>query len=454
MGQLNPLTSSPRSLFIHYAIHTVIGMITMSSAVMIDGLFVGRWIGADALAALNLVWPIIGFTFGLFYMIVIGGCAAIGNLLGAGLKEKANKLFTQIFIVILIASAIGSLTGLFLQKPIIILLKVPLPLRVDAQRYFAIVMGLIFLFGLNVFFSYSCRLAGHPKLYGAVMATSALLNIILDALFIIVLDWGIVGAALATGLCQGGGVLIGFIVILKDDFPLRLSKPNLPLKDLFKAISNGVSEFFSEISYSLQALILNSILITAYGAVGVTSYVILGYVINLAAMTFFGFAEAAQPLMSQNNGANKTDRVRYFVKLAVLSSITVGILLAIGILLFHTPWAKIFISSEDPLYNQVISLSGEFVQFLWPIFIFMGVGICISSYFTSVESAALSATISLMRLLVFPVLYLVILTNIAPPPWFILAFPLSEMSASILGYALWKKHPPESYGFKKKYSTN
>ncbi len=439
MKPLDPLTSSPKSLFTHYAFHTVIGMVAMSSAIIIDGLFVGRWLGSDAMAAISLVWPIIGFTFGFFYMIIIGGCAAIGNLMGAGKQDDANKLFTQVTLLVAGVALIGTAVGIFLSEPLTSFLRIPPELQHQATRYFSIVMIMIPFFGLSTLASYSSRLAGHPNVYGAVMSMSAGLNIALDALCIIVLGWGIEGAAFATGISQIGGVVIGIYYMRRKDFALQFAKPNLPLKALIKAIGNGVSEFFTEISYSVQALITNSILVGIYGATGVTSYVIIGYFFNFAAMAFFGFAEAAQPLMSQNNGAAQHKRVQHFLRLALISSVAVGAVSALIILLFHTPVAKIFVVSSDPNFATILQLTKEFVWLSWPVFIFMGLSICFSSYFTALEKGLVSATISTLRILVLPLLFLLILTKLFPAPWFLLAFSLSEGIAGLIGYLLWRR---------------
>ncbi len=439
MSNSNPLTDSPKSLFTHYAVHTVLGMVAMSSAIFIDGLFIGRWLGSDVMAAISLVWPIIGFTFGFFYMIVIGGCAAIGNRMGAGNQKEANQLLTQITLLIMVVSLVAVIIGIWFSAPLVQLLTIPSELQRAATTYFSIIMIWIPFFGLNTLTSYSSRIAGFPKVYGAVMATSAGLNIALDALLIVGFSWGVEGAAMATGVSQLGGLIVGIYQMSRNKTALTFQSPNIPLRILVKAIGNGISEFFTEISYSIQALMVNAILIQVYGANGVTSYVIIGYFVNLAAMAFFGFAEAAQPLMSQNNGAKQHHRVQTFLKLAIEACLILGICIAIVILLFHTPVTKIFIRSKDHNFVEIIKLVKDFVWLFFPVFIFMGLGICFSSYFTSLERGGISATISLLRLLIFPVLFLTILKNLLPPPWFILAFPLSEFAAGVVGYLFWKK---------------
>ncbi len=407
MNSLDTLKGSPKALFIHYSLHTVIGMLAMSSAIMIDGFFVGRWIGSEALAAISLVWPIIGMTFGFYFMVIIGGCASIGNLMGAGKQEKANKLFTQITLLVTGISLVAMTVGLFASSPIVSLLKVPEELRELGQVYFSILMGTMIFFGANNLASYSSRLVGHPKVYGAVMTSSAVANIILDALFIILFGWGIRGAAFATGFSQLVGVCIGVLYMRKRDSALTFGKPDLPLKTLLKAIVNGISEFFTEISYSVQALMINFILVDIYGTSGITAYVILGYFVIFAGMAIFGFAEASQPLISQNNGAKQRERVEKFLRLTIIASLGVGTFVALVTLLFYAPSTRIFIRMEDAHFQEVLTLVRQFALLLFPSYILMGLGICLSSYFTALEHGIISGIISTLRLLIFPALGLV-----------------------------------------------
>lgn len=438
----NPLKHNIPSLFYHYALPTILGMTASTSAVIIDGMFIGRYAGPNAMASITMVWPVLGICFGFFYMIVIGGSASMGTMTGAGKRKEASDLYTQLFILLILLSiSMILLTNIFLPF-LLNLLNIPELLWKDARVYLMISTFFFPFFALNLFFAYISRLAGHPRVFGLIMFFSALVNIALDALFIVYMDLAVTGAALGTGLSFLFALLIGLFYTLKGDFLFKFTLPRAPLSILFKSVYNGISELLTETSASIMTFFMNLILISIYGPYGVTSLIIINYITILGIMISYGFAEAAQPLISQNTGAGHFKRVKAFLSLSILSSVLSGILLAVVLTFFIRPFLNFFVSYEELEYSLIINLSIEMAALYWPALIFMGIGISFSSYFTAIENPGMSLIVSSSRIIILPGFFLVLLYHFAEAPAFILTFPLAEGTTAVLAWLLYLKKSP------------
>ncbi|MBU1219917.1 MATE family efflux transporter [Myxococcota bacterium] len=423
MKKLNPLESSENSLFLKYSSLSVIGMIAISSAGIVDAMFLGKFVGESALAAVNFTMPVFGLIVGITLMFSVGSSVSAGSLLGEGRVEKAAGIFSRSGLFLLILSIMFTL----LIIPTADLLS--RFLGGDAQSGPPLRTYLIYLimfapaFVMAIFFMYFVRLDGYPGLATMAMISSSIANIVLDWVFIVRLGWGVKGAAVATGLSYFIADIFYLWHFLFRTTRFKFSLKKGSIKDVRFAAFNGFSEFANEISAGLITFMFNWTLMKRMGTSGVAAYTIVNYLLWLGLMICYGISDSLQPLISTNHGAGKYVRISNFLRLGFLATVIFGSILSLLLLMFPERMVGLFVSG-----NTVTSeISINFIKYFWPAFILSGINIIFSVYFTAILRAGRSAIISVLHGLVFPAILLIILPNIIGDPGIFLAVPISEL---------------------------
>ena len=237
---------------------SIVMMIFTSIYGVVDGLFVSNFVGKTVFAAINLVMPFIMILGGVGFMIGTGGSALVAKTLGQQEPEDANRYFSMMIILTVLSGAVLTAIGLIFMRPISYLLGATDAMIDDCVRYGRTVLAFVIAFMLqNVFQSFLIT-AEKPRLGLLATVAAGVTNMALDALFIAGFKWGVVGAAVATGLSQCVGGVLPLIYFLRPNSSrLRLVKTRLELRPILKACGNGSSELMSNISGSLVSMLYN-----------------------------------------------------------------------------------------------------------------------------------------------------------------------------------------------------
>ena len=385
---------------IKFVIPSVAMMIFTSIYGVVDGLFVSNFAGKTPFAAINLIYPLIMILGGFGFMLGTGGTAIVAKTFGLGEKKKANEYFTFLIIVTAVMGSILALLGVVFAVPVAKLLGAEGEMLEYAVTYCRIVLIALPFFMLQNTFQNFFITAEKPKLGLLVTVMAGLTNIILDALFVAVFKWGLVGAAAATATSQAVGGLVPVVYFAsKNSSTLRFCKTKAYLKVLLQTCVNGSSELMSNISASIVTILYNYQLLRFAGENGVAAYGAIMYVAFIFVAIFIGFVIGAGPIVSFHYGAGNTDELKSLRKKSINIVATVGAAMLVIALLLSVPLCKLFVGYDGELYS--ITLRG-FIFYAFS-YLIAGYNIFGSSFFTALNNGGVSAIISFLRTLVFQI---------------------------------------------------
>lgn len=263
--------------FLRYCIPWTLAMLLQSSAAIVDGFFVGRYVGAMSLAALNLVMPMFSLFFGVGVMLASGGAVRAGKYLGEKRPEAASAIFTKTMLSLLLVGLAASAGMLLFSGELVRFLGADEELRGPAEAY---LRGLMFfgpMIPCGLALSYFVRVNGKPALASVGLMLSALINIVLDAVFIPVFGMGVEGAAYATGIAYTITTGVLCLHFFTPEAKCRFTRAIGAWKEVGQACWNGVSELINETSIGLVILFINWILLARIGSYGVAAFTIINY---------------------------------------------------------------------------------------------------------------------------------------------------------------------------------
>ena len=383
---------------LRFTLPSICMMVFTSIYGVVDGLFVSNFAGKTPFAAINLVMPFIMILGGMGFMIGTGGTALVSKLLGEGKKDEAHSTFSMMVLFTLLLGLVLSAVGFLTMRPVSYFLGATDAMIDDCVLYGRIVTGFTFAFMLqNVFQSFFIA-AEKPRLGLIVTVAAGVTNMALDALFIAVFDWGVAGAAIATGLSQCVGGVLPLIYFLRpNDSLLRMRPTALRLRPILQACGNGSSELMSNISSSLVGMLYNFQLMRLIGEDGVSAYGVLMYVQFIFVAIFIGYSIGSAPVVSFHFGAQNHDELKKLLRKSVLLMSSGGVLLTVAARLLSALLAHLFVGYDAVLFDLT---THAFRLFSWS-FLLAGFNIFTSGFFTALNNGAISAAISFLRTLVF-----------------------------------------------------
>ena len=399
----------PTKLFIKCAIPATLSMIFSGIYSIADGIFVGRCIGADALAAVNLVMPLIMISFALAEMIAVGSSVQIAMLLGQKEKELADRTFSVCIKVILGISVIIGLIFFFLSKPILMLMGtegMALQYSIEYIRVYAVFSPLII-----VYFAADnyLRICGKQNYSMALNIATSVLNIVLDFLLLVVWKQGVWAAVFTSCISMALGTVMALCPFFRNKLELKFVKGWISAKHFVKLVANGSSEFFANIASSIFSFILNIVLLSIGGATAVAAMSVVMYVESIASMMISGMSDSMQPAISYCHGAGLKKRV-YALEKRVLVSAAVLSLTACLLLRYGGAWVVPFF--VKPGETELLTLSIHAMSLYALSYLVNWVDGCVSGYVTALGQAGRSFIVSIMGTLVLPLVGLAVL---APP---------------------------------------
>ena len=383
---------------LRFTLPSICMMVFTSIYGVVDGLFVSNFAGKTPFAAINLVMPFIMILGGMGFMIGTGGTALVSKLLGEGKKDEAHSTFSMMVLFTLLLGLVLSAVGFLTMRPVSYFLGATDAMIDDCVLYGRIVTGFTFAFMLqNVFQSFFIA-AEKPRLGLIVTVAAGVTNMALDALFIAVFDWGVAGAAIATGLSQCVGGVLPLIYFLRPNDSILCMRPTaLRLRPILQACGNGSSELMSNISSSLVGMLYNFQLMRLIGEDGVSAYGVLMYVQFIFVAIFIGYSIGSAPVVSFHFGAQNHGELKSLLRKSVLLMSSGGVLLTVAARLLAALLAHLFVGYDVVLFGLT---THAFRLFSWS-FLLAGFNIFTSGFFTALNNGAISAAISFLRTLVF-----------------------------------------------------
>ena len=429
-------TMEPKKLFLKLAIPSLISMLFSSLYMMADGIFVGKIIGSKALAAINLVFPIIMILFAVGDMVASGASVKIGIKLGEKNEKEASEIFSVALLFIFILNIIFAIIGLIFTKDIIFILIKDKELANLAYK-FAYVF-ILFLPIIAPFFAIDnyLRICGKANMSMWINIGVSVLNIILDAIFIGYLKLGIEYAALASSLSMSIGTLILIYPFITKKVALKFTKPKIKIKEMLGIIYNGSSQFFSNISGSIMAIIMNSFLLYYGGAVGVAAYSIVMYIESLIVPMLFGMIDAVQPVFSYNYGAKNNKRIMTFFKITCTVALSISIVTMIIIFVFPDFLVRMFSSESD---IAVTDMAKKALLLYAPSYLFTWFIMTVSGVLTGLEKATESIVLMSAESIILPLFSTLVLTQLIGVYGIFITPTISGAVSIVVSIILWRK---------------
>lgn len=385
---------------IKFVIPSVIMMIFTSIYGVVDGLLVSNFVGKTALAAINLVYPVLMICGGFGFMLGTGGTATVAKTMGLGDKKRSNEYFSFITLITALCGILLAGVCVAFARPLSKMLGAEGEMLDYAVKYICIVISALPFYMLQNSFQNFFITAEKPKIGMWVTVAAGVTNMLLDLLFITVFGWGLEGAAVATAVSQmvGGGIPLWYFSA-KNTSSLRFCKTKAYWRVLFYTCYNGSSELLGNISASVVAILYNAQLLRYAGENGVAAYGAIMYVAFIFVAIFIGFVIGAAPIVSFHYGAGNGDELKSLRKKSPnIVLISGGIMTAVALLL-AAPLCKAFVGYDRELYE--ITLHGFFIYSL--SYVIAGYNILGSSFFTALNNGGVSAVISFLRTCVFQV---------------------------------------------------
>ncbi len=391
---------------LRFTLPSVLMMIFTSVYGVVDGFFVSNYVGKTSFAAVNFIMPFLMILGSLGFMFGTGGSALVAKTMGEGDREKATGIFSMLVFVSLISGVIISVIGFLLLEKIAHVMGARGEMLENCVLYGRIIIAVLPAYMLQLEFQSFFITAEKPKAGLFVTIAAGITNMVLDALFMAVFEWGLAGAAAATALSQiVGGIIPMFYFARPNSSVLRLKKTVFDKKSLFRACANGSSELMSNASMSLVGMLYNIQLIKYAGENGVSSYGVLMYVNMIFIAMFIGYSIGSSPVISFHYGAGNSGELKGILqKSLVIISVSSVCMFAAGKILAK-PLARIFVGYDSELCELTCRAFSIFSY----SFLFAGFAIFGSGFFTSLNNGAISALISFLRTLVFQCAAVIIL---------------------------------------------
>ncbi len=401
---------------------------------VVDGLFVSNFVGTTAFAALNVIWPAIMLIGALGLMIGTGGSALVAKTMGEGDHDRAHQMFTMLVQFTFVLSALFMVPLFFLMEPLARMLGAEGEMVNQCVIYGRICSLGLPAFMLQMAFQSFYMTAEKPQLGTIMSIVCAVTNMTLDALFIVVLKWGLAGAAAASMLacCVGGFYPLWYFSSRRNQSSLRLVYAKFERHPLLQACSNGLSEYVGNISFNVLAICYNLQLLRMMGENGVAAYSVLLYYSYVFAAIFFGYNITVTPVVGFNYGAGDKAELRSLLRHSMILLLALGCFITLAAELTAGPAARLFVG-YDP---ELTALTMRAIRISMASFVLVGVNIFTSAWFTGLNNGKVSAAVSFIRNLILELGFVFLLPALLGPDGIWLGVDAAEICALIMTITL------------------
>lgn len=410
-----------------FAIPSIIAMILTSLITIVDGYFIGNYIGKDGIAAVNLGLPMLYIFLALGIMVGVGGSSISGRLLGGKKLKESINVFNQTIFTTLITLVVLSIVMLLLFSSIAAIFNLEELVILYFKKYYFIMIFVYPVMMLNTNLGMFIRTEGRPEVFMLITILSVTLNWILDYTFITVLNLGISGVAFASLISVITGLFCMVLYFKLKSNVFKFTKFKFSNEVLRDTYLNGSSELIGQLSMSITLFVFNFIILREVGTIGVAAFTIVGYVAYIFGMIVIGFGQGASPVISFCYGANEHGLSRNIRRVTNIYVLGLGVLTFFILNLASDWYSNLFVKNSDV---QTLVMSG--ISIFSFAFLFLGVNVITSFYFTSIGKAKESALISASRGLVILLIAILILPSIWGMTGVWLVAPVTEIITILL----------------------
>lgn len=379
---------------------SIVMMIVTSIYSIVDGFFVSNFVGKTPFTAVNFIMPVLMILGTVGFMLGAGGSALVAKTFGEGEDSRARSIFSLVIYVSMILGVTLAALGIIFMPNVARLLGAEGELLDNCVLYGRVVLVGLPAFILQMEFQSFFITAEKPTLGLIVTIGAGVTNMVLDGLLVGIFSWGLIGAAIATVISQMIG---GFVPIIyfarKNSSILKLGKTRYDGKVLLKVCTNGSSEFMSNISMSLVGILYNAQLLNYAGEDGVAAYGVMMYVSMIFCGVFIGYSIGSAPVVGYHYGAGNSDELKGLLKRSVAIICVLSVMMTALSVILSAPLSHLFVGYDKELYELT---SHGFIIFSLA-FLFMGMAIFGSGFFTALNDGLTSAAISFLRTVVFQV---------------------------------------------------
>ena len=385
---------------------SMIMMVFTSLYSVVDGFFVSNFVGKTPFAAVNFIMPVLMILGSVGFMFGSGGSALVSKTMGEGEPEKAQKLFSLFIYSTAVCGVILAVISFIFIRPLAALMGAEGEMLDNCVLYGRILLLSLPFYMLQFEFQSFFITAERPQMGLVVTVICGLANMVLDGLFMAVFSWGLVGAAAATAVSQMLGGLIPVLYFGRANAgTLRLTKTKIDGRALLKACTNGSSELMSNISMSIVGILYNLQLMRYAGENGIAAYGVLMYVNMIFLAIFIGYSTGVAPVVGYHYGAENHLELKGLLKKSyVIIGIFAVAMFGLAELLAGT-LAGIFVGYD----RELMEMTERAFMIYSVSFLFSGIAIYGSSFFTALNDGLTSALISFLRSLLFQVAAVIIL---------------------------------------------
>lgn len=373
---------------------------------VVDGFFVSNFVGKTPFAAVNFIMPVLMILGSVGFMFGSGGGALVSRMMGEGKPDQARRLFSLFVYTTFLCGIVLAVVSFFLMRPLAAFMGAEGEMLDNCVLYARILLLALPFYMLQFEFQSFFIAAEKPQLGLAATVACGLMNMLLDALFMAVFSWGLVGAAAATAISQiFGGVLPVVYFGRPNTSTLRLTKTEIDGRALVKACTNGSSELMSNVSISVVSILYNFQLMKYAGENGIAAYGVVMYVNMIFLAVFIGYSTGMAPIVSYHYGAGNHAELRGLLKRSCVIIVFFAVVMFGLAEASAAPLAKIFVGYDGELMEMT---TRAFMIYSFS-FLFSGIAIYGSSFFTALNDGLTSALISFLRSLLFEVAAVIIL---------------------------------------------
>lgn len=404
-------TMHPWRLFFVVALPGMISMFAMSVYSIIEGAFIGHVLGESAFAAINIAMPLVFINFALSDLIGVGASAPISTALGRGEHDAANNIFTSSVILIFLASVLMGSVMFFAAEPLCRMMGANDALLATSANYlrtFALCSPLS-----SIFFAMDnyLRISGYVKTSMVINVASNLLTVALLSLFLLVLDMGVVGSAVATSASMCLCAFVAMVPFVRGKALLKFVRPRPTLGMLKQIAACGSPVFLNNISGRVTSILINLSLMTVGaeelgeggGTTAVAVYAVLMYASDLCWPLLYGISDSLSPAIGYNWGARNYARVKRIVACNFIGTCVIGALSTALLFFFPRTVASLFASAEDV---RLWEISTRAIRLFCLAYLFRWIAVTTQSVFSAIEKPAQATLMSVSVAFVFPVLFL------------------------------------------------
>ncbi|ONI40607.1 hypothetical protein AN639_00425 [Candidatus Epulonipiscium fishelsonii] len=401
-------TAKINKLFIQFVIPSIISLVISGIQTIIDGIFVGTFIGEVGLASINIAAPFVSILFGIIFIVVIGSMSYIARSLGAGNEEYAQDTFKTSFIFLGTLSILIGITGFVGNTTLAKALGAEGELIQHSGNYIKMIALFAPFHSMMFLFGFVDRVLGNPKLYLKGSVISAIVNISLNYIFLAIFEMGTTGAGIATGLAYVVAFAVVAPPLLKPTSVIGVIKGKFKYKILGPVLYNGSSEGITAASAAIATFMFNITFMEISGVEGVASFTAISYLATFGLMLIFGISDGIASIISYNFGSKNHGRVVETMKLSYLIQITISTGLFLVLTIFGEALVGLFADGNQEMIEFATSGSKIYAFAL----LLNGFNIITAGYFTSIGDARSSILLAISRGLIFILMGITILPKI------------------------------------------